>query len=119
MTDATLSDQINQLIAENRRLRSKSAADDATIHLLKEQYAAVSGGIEDMVEDHRKIERELTIEAHNARVAYIQIQGLLDQAADLILQAARARIGDITPEKMPTATLAVIGDSRMPDVALL
>lgn len=37
MTDTTLSDQVNQLISENRRLRNKSAADDATIHLLKEQ----------------------------------------------------------------------------------
>lgn len=111
-------DQISGLIAENRRLRNKSDADDKTIHLLKEQYASVTGGIEDMIEDHRRVERDLTIEAHNAKVAYTQIQGLLDQAADLILQAARARIGDDTPAKMPAAIIPVLADGRMPEVSL-
>jgi len=69
MTNQTLSDQINALVAENRRLRSKSDADDQTIGLLKANYKTVTDGIEDMVEDHRKIERELTIEVHNTRTA--------------------------------------------------
>lgn len=63
-----------------------------------------------MIEDHRRIERDLTIEAHNARVAYIQIKGLLDQAADMI--------GDATPPKMPAAELPVLSDGRMPEVSL-
>lgn len=116
--NSPLSDQINALIAENRRLRNKSEADDKTIHLLKEQYAAVAGGIEDMVESHRKVERELTIEAHNANVAYTEIEGRLNQVADLILQAARARVGDATPETMPERVLPHVTDARLPGVAL-
>jgi len=101
MTDTALSDQINQLIAETRRLRNKSDADDKTIHLLKEQNAELRGGIESLVEDHRRIERKLVGERDEAQLAYTEIEGLLNQAADCIMQAARARIGDQAPEKMP------------------
>lgn len=113
MTTTTLSDQINALVAENRRLRNKSTADDITIQTLTEQYERLQSGVEDMVEDHRRRERELIAAADRAERAYVSIQGLLDQAADLILQAARARVGDAMPAPVPHLT-----DSRMPGVAL-
>ncbi len=114
MADSTLSDQINALVSENRRLRMKSEADDKTIHVLKDQYAMVTSGMEDIVEDHRRIERELTIKAHKAQAAYSEMEGLLDRAADLILQAARARVGDDTPEKMPEHSGTHVNDARLP-----
>ncbi len=112
--DAAFTDQISAMVAENRRLRNKSDADDKTIHVLKAQYDAVTGGIENMIEDHRKIERDLTIQLHKAQAAYQEIDGLLHQASDLILQAARARVGNGTPEKMPTAAVPAIEDGRLP-----
>ncbi len=114
--NSPLSDQINALVAENRRLRNKSEADDATIALLKDQYRTVTKGIEDMVEDQRKIERELTIEIHNTRAADKEIAGLLNQVADLILQAARARIGDSVPANM--SEMAHHEDKRLPGIVL-
>lgn len=111
---STFSDQINRLIAENRRLLKKSEADDKTIHLLKEQYEGLHNGVEDMVEDHRRIERDLVDKANRHELAYTEIVGLLDQAADLIVQAARARVGNVTPEKMPERQIPSIQDDRLP-----
>jgi chromosome segregation ATPase len=119
MTDKNLtafSDQINNLIAENRRLKNKSDADDKTIHVLKEQYNALQAGVEDMVEDHRKIERELVDQANRHKVSYTEIDGVLMQAADLIMQAARARIGNATPAVVPTPPTKMVNDHRLPDV---
>lgn len=109
-----LSDQVNQMISELRRLRNKSDADDKTIHLLKEQNAELRGGIENLVEDHRRIERGLLAERDEAKIAYVEIEGLLNQAADSIMQAARARIGNQTPERMPPQTGRHIEDDRLP-----
>lgn len=110
-----LSDQINQLIAENRRLRNKSDADDKTMHLLKEQNRELRGGIENLIEDHRRIERSLIAERDEAKLAYVEIEGCLNQAGDLIMQAARARIGDMAPERMPPQTGRHIEDARLPE----
>lgn len=118
MTDQAMIDQVTSLVQENRRLRAKSNADDETIHLLKEQYATVAGGIEGMVEDHRRRERELMIESHQHKVAYEEIRGLLNQAGDLLLQAFRARVGNETPEQMPQLRLPVIEDRRLPAAML-
>lgn len=111
---AAFSDQINRLIAENRRLQKKSDADDKTIHILKQQYETLNAGVENMIEDHRRIERGLSAERDRAVVSYTEIDGLLGQTADLIMQAARARVGDLTPAKMPSATLPNLHDDRLP-----
>jgi hypothetical protein len=106
--------QVAVMVAENRRLLKKSAADDATIHILKEQYDTLQAGVENMVEDHRRIERELSAERDRAVRAFTEIDGLLNQTADLVMQAARARTGDNTPEQMPERRLASINDDRLP-----
>ncbi len=92
----------------------KSEADDATIVLLKSQYDQISGGMESLIEDHRRIERNLTVEIHNTRAADKEIAGLLNQVADLILLAARARIGNDTPATMPENLGPHINDARLP-----
>lgn len=114
MTIDAFSQQANQLVAENRRLLLKSQTDDETIRTIKGQYDQLAAGIENMVEDHRKIERDLAIRADKAERAAKEIEGLLTRAADLIMQAFRARDGDATPEKMPQAQLAHVSDERLP-----
>lgn len=114
---ASWSDQINRLIAENRRLINKSEADDHTIGVLKQQYDGLQAGVEAMVEDHRRIERGLMAERDRAVRAFAQIDGLLNCVGDLVVQAARARSGDATPEKMPAAKLAIVADGRLPQVS--
>lgn len=111
---SAFSDQINLLIAENRRLLKKSEADDKTIYVLKDQYDTLHAGVESLIEDHRAIERQLAGERDRAVRAYTEINGLLNQSADLIMQAIRARVGDLTPEKMPQRPLAEIHDDRLP-----
>lgn len=117
----SLSDQVNRLVAENRRLRLKGEADDATIDLLKRQYDTLQGGVEDMIEDHRKIERDLSAARDRAVVAYTEIDGLLKQAADLIVQAMRARVPAAAPddgELRRDAAATNRTETRMPQVLL-
>lgn len=114
MDDPNFGRQVDALVRENRRLLLKSEADDKTIHMLKAQYDAIQAGMENMIEDHRRRERELLAEADRANVAYTEIEGHLNQAGDLIMQAARARIGNRTPERMPPQTGRHIEDPRLP-----
>lgn len=111
------STQVSDLVAENRRLLLKSQTDDDTIRTVKAQYDALSDGMENLIEDHRKIERELSIRADKAERAAKEVEGLLARAADLIMQAFRAKEGDTTPAAMPMAQLAKINDPRLPAVA--
>lgn len=94
MNAAHTIDQVSKLVAENRRYRMKSEADDRTIQVLKEQYDTLQAGVENMIEQHRAIERELCAERDRAVRSYTEIEGHLHQAADLIVQAMRARVGN-------------------------
>ena len=105
-----------KLVKENRGLVLQTETDAATIALLKKQYDDLAAGVESMVEDHRRIERELAIRADKAERACKEMEGLLQRAADLIMQAFRAREGDTTPETMPPQTGRHIQDSRMPEL---
>lgn len=126
---ATLAEQVDRLVAENQSLRVKSENDDKLIHLLKEQYSSLAAQVKGIREDAiREVERArhqrdadvsaAEIERDQALVAYKEIDGLLLQAGDLITQAARARIGNTTPEKMPRQPLPAIEDSRLPAASL-
>jgi folate-dependent tRNA-U54 methylase TrmFO/GidA len=125
MNAAHVTDQVAKLVAENRRYRVKSEADDKTIHLLKEQYDALQSGVENMIEEHRANERALAAERDRAVRSYTEIEGHLHQAADLIVQAMRARVGnaDPAPDRVGAADPGgpmshQLADSRMPQVLL-
>ncbi len=118
MSEAQFTDQATKLVAENRRLRIKSDVDDETINILKQQYDELQSGVENLIEDHRKIERQLCAERDRAVRTSAEIEALLTQAGDLILQAMRARIGDVTPKVMPKAQTPHLVDQRMPQVLL-
>lgn len=108
------SDQINILVSDNRRLHAKTEADGTTIRLLKEENAGLHVTIEEMTRHYRQRERELIADTNRAKVAYTEISGLLNQVAETVLQAARAQIGDQTPEKMPAPHLPHLKDDRLP-----
>ncbi|HKY85827.1 MAG TPA: hypothetical protein VJL90_03600 [Pseudorhodoplanes sp.] len=121
----TLHDQVERLVNENQALRVKSENDDKLIHLLKEQYNSLAAQVKGIREDAiREVERArhqrdadvsaAEIERDQAQVAYKEIDGLLLQVCDTITQAARARIGNATPEKMQSRPMPAIEDGRLP-----
>jgi hypothetical protein len=125
----TLSEQVDRLVVENQNLRVKSENDDVTIHLLKEQYATLSGQVRSIREGAvREVERarqqrddtiqDMQMERDQAVIAYREIETLLLRATDNITQALRARVGNSTPEKMPQAEVQHISDNRLPPVAI-
>ena len=125
MSETAFTDQANRIVAENQHLRVKSENDDITIRLLKDQYsglAAEVNGIRDKAaadiarakDGAERAVSGMQIERDQAVIAFKEIDTLLLQAADLIMQALRAREGDAAPEIMPTARGAHINDERLP-----
>lgn len=113
-TDQTFGRQVDALVAENQHLRVKADNDDKTLHLMQEQYRALSASVEGM---RAKFERQifqLTTERDEAMLKHSKIKSLLLQSADIIMQAARADVGDEAPEKMPPQTGRHIEDDRLP-----
>ncbi len=116
--NSPLSDQINALIAENRRLLVENESLRRLHADVKQRYDTVTAGVNDMIEDHRHVERDLQFRVDKAETSEKEVAELLLQAADIIRQAFRARVGDNTPEKMPVAQLPALADGRMPEVSL-
>lgn len=118
-------EQAARLVAENQHLRVKSESDDLTIHLMKEQYdgiAAKMNGVRDkaarevaaVLDSAEREISDLTVERDQAVRAFKEIDTLLLQAADLIMQALRAREGDKAPEQMPERQVMHVTDDRLP-----
>lgn len=130
MNEERLSDQIGRLIDENRRLRVKSNEDDETIRMLTDKLEELQAGVNGMIEthreaedsmkeEHRAIQRDLSFRADNAEIKERKMRSLVNQAADLILQAMRAEAGDETPKKMPQRQLENLNDDRLPPTGYL
>jgi len=129
MTPTTLSEQIDRLVAENRRLRVKSENDDKTIHLIKGQYESLSSQVRSLRESAAsEVEKarstaladvqDMEIELDQAKQAYREIESILMQITDSITQALRARIGNATPEKVPPTVVAKVDDDRLPRIGI-
>lgn len=129
MNDIALIDQTTRMVTENQNLRVKSDNDDITINLMRSQYDALAGEVKairdkaasDVARTRDRAEREISdmrIERDQAVRAFKEIDTLLLQAADLIMQALRAREGNGTPEIMPKAMTPHIVDARIPEVTL-
>lgn len=125
MSEAALSDQINMMVAENQHLRVKSDSDDLTINLMRQQYDGLAAQVADIrakarseVEKARNMAEDqvadMTIERDQAIRSFKEIDTTLMQAADLIMQALRARRGDITPEQIPDVATVHFNDDRLP-----
>ena len=72
-----------------------------------------------MIEDHRARERDLAFRTDSSEIKERKMKSLLNQAADMILQAMRADVGNDTPEKMPQRQLSDMNDDRLPQPTLL
>lgn len=124
----TLSEQVDRLVTENQSLRVKSSNDDAHIHLLTEQYAAIASQVasirrratEEVTRTKAEAEAavmDMQIERDQAVAAFKAIDTTLLQAAELIMQAARARVGDAEPAA-PVASINGFDDARLPATRL-
>ena len=49
-----LSDQVSRLVSDNQQLRVKVANDETTIHLLKDQYAALAATVNGLRDRHSR-----------------------------------------------------------------
>jgi len=85
----TLSEQVDRLVSENQHLRVKSDNDDITRQLLKEQYDALAGSVENTRTKHEREMHLLRTERDQAVIAFKEIDTLLLQAADMVMQATR------------------------------
>lgn len=125
MSLETLSDQVSRIIAENQNLRIRVENDAKTIRTMTEQYDDLAAQVDDIrnsaaadcenvrVWANREV-MAMQIERDQAVRKFEMVDTTLKQAADLIMQAARAAVGDLTPEKLPERKLAVIKDDRLP-----
>jgi hypothetical protein len=112
--DNTLSTQVNQMVAENQHLRVKSENDDVTIRLMKEQYDALAASVDGLRNKHDRESYSLRTERDQAVRSFKEIDTTLMIAADLIMQALRARQGDSTPDHIPDRPALHINDERLP-----
>ncbi len=109
-----LSDQVSRLVSDNQQLRVKVANDEKTIHLLKDQYSALSATVNGLRDRHAREVHDITSERDEAVVRHKEVTTLLLQAADIVMQALRANEGDLTPENIPDRRVAYIDDDRLP-----
>lgn len=129
MSETTFADQANRLVAENQHLRVKSESDDITINLMREQYDALAKTVNDVrrkaaaevASARNTAEIEITgmmIERDQAVRAYKEIDTTLMQAAELVMQALRAKQGNGVPETIPDTVMPQIQDARLPAIGL-
>lgn len=138
--EETLSIQVSALIDENRRLRKKSESDELTIAHMKTQYdqfaaefdkvcaqydaqittlkMSYEDQIREMKHDHTRSTTSLTMDRDRTARSNTEITGLLNQAADLIMQGLRARVGNQTPQEVPSNVLKLLDDDRIPQVSV-
>jgi hypothetical protein len=109
-----LIDQVGLLVSENQHLRVKSDNDDKTLHLMREQYDALSSSVEGLRDRHERETHKLRTERDQAVRKYAVIKALLMQSADITMQALRAEQGDETPEVIPDRVVRHVSDDRLP-----
>lgn len=111
---AILSDQIRDIVTENQNLRVRTDNDAKTIFLMKQQYDALAASVDGVKDKHDREIHKMRTERDHAVRAFKEIDTTLMQAADLIMQALRARQGDATPEQIPERITPHIKDDRLP-----
>lgn len=94
-------DQVSAMFTELEHLRSKDAANENMIALLKEQNELQAMELSKMSADHANEVRELKQRRDQAVRREAEVTGILNTAASSILTGLRKMQGDDTPEKMP------------------
>lgn len=87
----SFTDQASALVHDNRRLRIRIDNDERTIATLKAQYDQLAADFKSAQQTWREIEHQIITERDRAVTAEKEIHGLLNETADLIIQAAARR----------------------------
>ena len=98
----SFTDQASALVHDNRRLRIRVDNDERTIATLKAQYDQLAADFKSAQQTWREIEHQLITERDRAVTAEKEINGLLNEAADLIIQAAARRATAASPAEEQT-----------------
>ena len=112
--DATLSDQVSALVAENQHLRIRTDNDAKTLHLMKEQYDGLAASVDGIRAKHDREIHAMRTERDVAVRRFKEIDTLLVQMSDILMQALRARQGDGTPVQIADRASQHIQDDRLP-----
>lgn len=102
------------MVTENQNLRVRTDNDSITIGLMRSQYDALAASVDAMRDKHDREMHKLRTERDQAVRSFKEIDSTLMQAADLIMQALRARQGDATPEQIPDRITSHVKDDRLP-----
>lgn len=113
-----VSAQVASLITENQRLRRKSELDDSTIEMLTNQYEGLSSKVEGLIAVAQQREHILQVDSDKHRLSSQEIEGVLKQVGELIASALAKRVGNSTPPVIPDRQIAVISDSRLPEMKI-
>ncbi len=111
---SVLSDRVREMVTENQSLRVRTDNDEKTIFLMKAQYDSLAASVDAMRDKHDREMHKMRTERDQAVRAFKEIDTTLMQAADMIMQALRARQGDTTPEQIPDRKTSHLNDDRLP-----
>lgn len=112
--DHNLVDQVDTLIRENRALRVAHQTIEDNYRDLKSRYNELANEIENIRTKSARQVREANTERDRAVIEANEVKGLLQQAAETIMQAFRASTGDNTPENIPERITPHLIDPRLP-----
>lgn len=113
-----VSNQVNVLIEENRRLRRKSELDDNTIEMMTNQYNDLSSKVEGLIAVAQQREHMLQVDSDKHRLSSQEIEGALKQVGELITSVLARRVGNSTPLNISDRRMSVISDPRMPEMQI-
>jgi hypothetical protein len=108
----TFAAQASALVHDNRRLRLQADNDANTIATLKAQYDELAADFKSAQQNWRETEHRLITERDKAVCAHTEINGLLNQAADLIIQAAARHVAVPVPAE-PVNEHGLLLDGRL------
>ncbi len=114
MSETALSDQVSQMVSENQHLRVKGDNDDKRIALLIEQYDSMAASVKATHDRHEQEMHDMRTERDQAVRQFKTIEALLLQSSTIIMQALRARQGDVVPEVIPQKPMAASGHPLLP-----
>ena len=114
MNEAALSEGVNQLVAENQQLRVKCDNQEKTLDIVQDQYDTLAASVKATHDRHEQEMHDMRTERDQAVRQFKTIEALLLQSSTIIMQALRARQGDVVPEVIPQKPMAVSGHPLLP-----
>ena len=110
----TFTDRVTALVQENQHLRVRTDNDDKTIALMKEQYDKLAASVDGLRDKHEREIHAMRTERDQAARSNREIEALLLQASEIVMQALRARVGDLQPPDRSVADHPALPRNVMP-----